>query len=221
MTIFTVPAKITFQKSGSNPGPKPKSEFRHNKVQVQSKGLLTLKELEEKEYPFSDSEVFRILDQLPEQKIIELPTPKRPEEVGQVDHPKYCRFHQIISHTVERCFVLKDLIVCLVKGNKIKLETGKNPTASYSMVLFGSFDLISISNKGQTFSTPYDAGKSLFEVAKFGPQLLKGAILVELKVDEEITIAYVYPEMVKPDSGNRLTFYKIMADDLDVWDSDS
>ncbi|KAL2498372.1 hypothetical protein Adt_23922 [Abeliophyllum distichum] len=28
-------------------------------------------------------------------------------------------------------------------------------------------------------------------------------------------------EMVKPDSGNRPTFYEIMTDDLDVWNSDS
>ncbi|KAL2497497.1 Retrotrans gag domain-containing protein [Abeliophyllum distichum] len=195
MTIFTVPSKITFQKSGSNLGPKPKPELKPKKVQVQRKGLLTLKELEEKEYPFSDSGVYGILDQLLEQKIIELPAPKRPEEAGQVDHPKYCRFHQIISHQVERCFVLKDLIVRLDKENKIKLETGENPTASYSMVSFGSFYPILISNKEQTFFTPYDAGKSLSEVAEFGPQLLKGAIPVEFKVDEEVTITYVYPEM--------------------------
>ncbi|KAL2466436.1 Uncharacterized protein Adt_42287 [Abeliophyllum distichum] len=62
MTISIVLAKITFQKSGSNPSPKPKLKFRPNKVQVQRKGFLTLKELEEKEYSFSDSEVSRILD---------------------------------------------------------------------------------------------------------------------------------------------------------------
>ncbi|KAL2525285.1 hypothetical protein Adt_10339 [Abeliophyllum distichum] len=89
------------------------------------------------------------------------------------------------------------------------------------MVSFGSFDPISISNEGHTFFTPYDAGKSLSKVAKFGPQLLKGAIPVELKVDEEVTITYVYLEMVKADSGNRPTFYEIMTDDLDVWNSDS
>ncbi|KAL2505266.1 C2 calcium-dependent membrane targeting [Abeliophyllum distichum] len=198
-TIFTVPAKITFQKSSSNLGPKPKPKLKPNKVQVQKKGLPTLKKHEEKEYPFSDSEVSGILDQLLEQKIIELPAPKRPKEAGQVDHPKYCRFHQIISHLVEKCFVLKDLIVCLDKENKIKLETGENPTASYSMVSFGSFDPISISNEEHTFFTPYDAGKSLSDVAEFGPQLPKGAIPLEFKVEEEVTIMYVYPEMVKPD----------------------
>ncbi|KAL2498281.1 Uncharacterized protein Adt_23831 [Abeliophyllum distichum] len=89
------------------------------------------------------------------------------------------------------------------------------------MVSFGSFDLISISNEGQTFFTPYDVEKSLSEVAEFGPQLPKGAIPVELKVDKEVTITYVYPKMIKPDSGNRPTFYEIITDNLDVWNFDS
>ncbi|KAL2491922.1 Uncharacterized protein Adt_27550 [Abeliophyllum distichum] len=187
-TISTVPTKITFQKSGSNPCPKPKLEFRPNKVQVQRKGLHTLKEHEENKYPFSDSEVSGILDHLLKQKIIELLVRTRLEEAGQVDHLKYCRFHEIISHPVESC----------------------------SMVSFGSFDPIPISNKRQTFPTPYDIGKSLFEVTEFGPQLPKGAIPVELKVDKEITITYIYLDMVKLDSGNHPTFYEIMTDDLDV-----
>ncbi|KAL2513308.1 Uncharacterized protein Adt_18908 [Abeliophyllum distichum] len=104
---------------------------------------------------------------------------------------------------------------------KIKLETGENPAVSCSMVSFGSFDPIFISNKKHTFPTLYGAGKSLFEVTKFGPQLSKGAIPIELKEDKKVTIKYVYPKMVKADSGNRPSFYEIMTDDLDIWDFDS
>lgn len=147
MTISTAPTKIAFQRSSSNP--KSRLGFRPNKGQVQSRGHVTLKELEEKEYPFSDAEVPEILDQLLEQKIIELPVSKRPEEAGKIDHPKYCKFHRIISHPVEKCFVLKDLIVPLDKENKIKLETGENSTASCSMVSFGSFDPILLRRRNQ------------------------------------------------------------------------
>ncbi|KAL2466283.1 hypothetical protein Adt_42134 [Abeliophyllum distichum] len=153
-------------KSGSNLGPKLKSEFRPNKAQVQKKGLLTLKEIKEN------------------------------------DHP------------VEKHFLLKDLIVLLDKQNKIKLENGENPTANYSMV--GSFDPIPISNEGHAFSSTYDVEKSLSEVTEFGPQFSKGAILVKLKVDGEVIITNVYPQMVKPDNGNCPTFYEIMIDDLDI-----
>lgn len=59
---------------------------------------MTLKEFEENEYPFLDSEVFDFLDQLLEQKMIELLVAKRPEEAGKMNHPKYCKFHKIISH---------------------------------------------------------------------------------------------------------------------------
>ncbi|KAL2491850.1 Cornifin domain-containing protein [Abeliophyllum distichum] len=106
-----------------------------------------------------------------------------PEEVGQVDHPKYYKSHRIISYPMMWCFVLKDLIVLLDKENKIKLETRENLTVSCSMVSFGSFDPIPISSEGQTFTFTYDAGKSLFDVIEFGHQILEGAILVELKID--------------------------------------
>ncbi|KAL2532882.1 hypothetical protein Adt_06233 [Abeliophyllum distichum] len=107
---------------------------------------------------------------------------------------------------------------CLLRQKKIKLEIGENPTVSCSMV---SFDPIFIPNKKHTFPTLYGAGKFSFEVTEFGLQLQKGSIPVELKKDKKVTIKYVYPKMVKPDSGNRPTFYKIMTDDLDVWDFDS
>ncbi|KAL2526527.1 Uncharacterized protein Adt_11581 [Abeliophyllum distichum] len=57
MKIFTGRATIIFQKPTTNLSPKPKLKFRPNKAQFQKKGLLTLKKLEENEYPFSDSDV--------------------------------------------------------------------------------------------------------------------------------------------------------------------
>ncbi|GAV57644.1 LOW QUALITY PROTEIN: hypothetical protein CFOL_v3_01181, partial [Cephalotus follicularis] len=83
-------------------------------IQISPKknGKLTLKELEEKDYPFLDYEVPDILDQLLKQKVIELPTPKCPEEARRVNDPKYCRYH-IVSHPLEKCFILKDLILQL------------------------------------------------------------------------------------------------------------
>lgn len=115
---------------------------------------------------------------------------------------------------MEKFFVLKDLIVCLDKENKIKLEIGENPIASSSMVSFGSFDLIPISGKKQTFFDVHDACKSL--VKEFGPHLLEGAIPVKFEVDGEITINYVYLGMDRPNAPNRPTFYEIMTGDLDV-----
>ena len=52
-----------------------------------------LKELQEKKYPFPDSDLLGMLDDFLENGIIELPAPKRPEEVGKTTDPKYCLYH--------------------------------------------------------------------------------------------------------------------------------
>ena len=75
----------------------------------------TLKELEEKKYHFPDSDVPSMLEDLLQKKFIELPKCKRPEEMGRVNDPDYCHHHRIVSHSVEKCFILKDLIMKLAK----------------------------------------------------------------------------------------------------------
>ncbi|KAM1159562.1 hypothetical protein EV1_032398 [Malus domestica] len=73
----------------------------------------TLKELEEKTYPFPDSNVVAMLKNLLEKKVINLPECRRTEEKNRTDSPRYCKFHRFISHLKEKCFVLKDLIMKL------------------------------------------------------------------------------------------------------------
>ncbi|KAL0011686.1 hypothetical protein SO802_006794 [Lithocarpus litseifolius] len=75
--------------------------------------LPTLKEMEERTYPFPDSDVSRLLDDLQEKKIIKLPECKRLEEMGHTNDLKYCKYHRVVSHPVEKCIVLKDIIIRL------------------------------------------------------------------------------------------------------------
>ena len=58
----------------------------------------TLKELQEKKYPFPDLDLSGMLDDLLKKGIIELPPSKRPEESGRTNDPKYCRYHRVVSH---------------------------------------------------------------------------------------------------------------------------
>ncbi|OMP04852.1 hypothetical protein COLO4_09244 [Corchorus olitorius] len=51
--------------------------------QDKAKGKSTLKERQEKKYPFPDSDVASMLDELLKSKVIELPEMKRPEESGK------------------------------------------------------------------------------------------------------------------------------------------
>uniref|UniRef100_A0A6N2KT51 Retrotransposon gag domain-containing protein n=1 Tax=Salix viminalis TaxID=40686 RepID=A0A6N2KT51_SALVM len=82
----------------------------------------SLKERQEKVYPFPDSDISRMLDDLLEANIIELPEVKRPEEANQVDNPNYCKYHRLISHPVEKCFVLKDKIMRLHENGDIVFD---------------------------------------------------------------------------------------------------
>ncbi|KAA0041173.1 retrotransposon gag protein [Cucumis melo var. makuwa] len=79
----------------------------------------TLKERQKKVYPFPDSDVADMLEQLLEKQLIQLLECKRPE--GNVDNP-YCKYHRVMSYPVEKCFVLKELTIKLAYENKIKLD---------------------------------------------------------------------------------------------------
>ena len=63
-----------------------------------------------------------MLEQLLKLKLIKFLECKRPEEIGKVDDLNYCRYHRIISHPIQKCFVLKELIMKLSKERKIDLD---------------------------------------------------------------------------------------------------
>ncbi|TYK25790.1 ty3-gypsy retrotransposon protein [Cucumis melo var. makuwa] len=90
----------------------------------------TLKERQKKVYPFPDSDIADMLEQLLEKQLIQLSKCKRPEQAGKVNDPNYCKYHRVISHPVEKCFVLKELILRLTRKKKkieLDLEEDENP----------------------------------------------------------------------------------------------
>jgi hypothetical protein len=106
--------------------------------QERERRRLTLKEMEEKTYPFPDSDVPGMLEDLLEKEIIKLPECKRPEEMGRTNDPKYCKYHRVVSHTVEKCFVLKDLILRLVREGKILLDLDEAVGSNHATFTFES-----------------------------------------------------------------------------------
>ena len=42
--------------------------------------------------------------------------------MGKVDVPNYCKYHRIIGHPIQKCFVFKEQIMKLAKENKIDLN---------------------------------------------------------------------------------------------------
>lgn len=53
-----------------------------------------------------------------------LPKVKRSDEIGQMDNPKYCPYHQLINHSIKDCFVLKGKIQKLIDNGSISLLDG-------------------------------------------------------------------------------------------------
>ena len=73
-----------------------------------------------------------MLDDLLEKNMIKLPECKRPEEMGHTNDPKYCKYHRVVSHLVEKCFVLKDIIIRLAKEGKILLDLDETVESNYT-----------------------------------------------------------------------------------------
>ncbi|KAM2812105.1 hypothetical protein COP1_044661 [Malus domestica] len=86
----SVPVKISFNKARET----KKGEPSHTQDRYKN----TLRELEQKVYPFPDSDMDAMLDDLLEKKVIELPECKRPEEMNRINDPKYCKYHRIVGH---------------------------------------------------------------------------------------------------------------------------
>ncbi|KAA0033525.1 retrotransposon gag protein [Cucumis melo var. makuwa] len=106
-----------------------------------------------------------MLEQLIEKQIIQLPECKRPEQAGKVDDPNYCKYHGVISHPVEKCFVLKELILKLARENKIELDIDEVAQTNHVAV-------------NMTSSVPpsillYDQRESLVQFRTFEPILVQ------------------------------------------------
>ncbi|GAA0146005.1 hypothetical protein LIER_06056 [Lithospermum erythrorhizon] len=83
---------------------------------------LTLKEMQAKEYPFFESDIPRIFEELLKAKLIELLEPKRPEEASRSTEPNYCKYYRVVGHPIEKCFVFKEKVMDLARQGAILLE---------------------------------------------------------------------------------------------------
>ncbi|KAL0383102.1 UNVERIFIED_CONTAM: hypothetical protein Scaly_0597500 [Sesamum calycinum] len=54
--------------------------------------------------------------------LIDLLEMKRPEEAERKDDPKYCKYHRLVGHVIQDCFMFKDKVMQLARQDKISLE---------------------------------------------------------------------------------------------------
>ena len=72
-----------------------------------------------------------------------MPPSKRPCQDGRTNDPNYYPYHQMISHPLKECFILKEKIQDMLTKGIIQLDQ-KYDTASVNMVAFGSFEPVNI-----------------------------------------------------------------------------
>ncbi|KAM2903053.1 hypothetical protein COP2_002910 [Malus domestica] len=130
MTVNTSPVKISTRGKAIQA-----KAFRDQEMRRR-----TLNELKEKTYPFPNSDVVAMLDDLLDKKVIGLPECRRPEEMNRTDSLRYCKFHRFINHPIEKCFVLKDLIMKLAQKRIIELDLDDMVKSNYTTITFGSSD---------------------------------------------------------------------------------
>ncbi|KAK4573414.1 hypothetical protein RGQ29_031397, partial [Quercus rubra] len=119
------------------------------------------RQMQEKKYPFPDSDISEMLDYLLKFKLIELLEMKRPEEADQINNPKYCKYHRLTGHPIKRCFVLKDKIMELAHQGKITFDdetvtsnlamVASTTTSTFLTIQFGSFKPNDAENAPPTF----------------------------------------------------------------------
>ncbi|KAL0433583.1 UNVERIFIED_CONTAM: hypothetical protein Slati_2692600 [Sesamum latifolium] len=134
MAVNTIPFKLQ-GKSNDMSGEK------NDAPQERRPRKLTLKEMQSKQYPFLDSNISGIFDDLLNANLIELPEMKRPEEAGKFDDPKYCKYHQLVGHPIYDCFIFKDKVIQLARQGKISVEED-NAASNLITITFRSFDVM-------------------------------------------------------------------------------
>ncbi|KAM1724848.1 hypothetical protein ACFX11_023253 [Malus domestica] len=159
-TVNTTPIKTSYAPIKISSKNKVKEIKRGEPPLTQDRYKNTLRELEHKAYPFPDSYMAVMLDDLLEKKVIELPECKRPEEMNHVNDPKYCKYYRIMSHLVGKCFILKELIIKLAQQGQIELDLEDIVVAHTTTITFGSFDPVPLqvthnhSNQYSSCTTP-------------------------------------------------------------------
>jgi len=145
----------------------------------------TLEERQSKTYSFDNDDVQGIFDQLMASGSLILPEPKRPNQVNKTDHPKYCPYHRLISHTIEECYVLKDKIQNMIDEGDIEMDCSKGESAKASSSM-----LVQTVHPEDPMNNGFDEG---IPTVSLPPM----AIPVEFHTTQGIQIVWTYPGMPK------------------------
>jgi hypothetical protein len=94
--------------------------------------MQTLKVKRSRTYSFLKSKTARIFEQVLKSGLT-LPACKRPADIDKASEGKFCPYHHVLGHTIEECWVFKDLIEKWYKDRTIQLSKSfQQDTAPHS-----------------------------------------------------------------------------------------
>jgi len=89
-----------------------------------------------------------MMEDLLKKGVIQLLETKKPEQVGRTAYPKYCHYHRMVSHPLEKCITLEQRIMWLIEDGMIILDLDDLVETNYisyqtkglSFIQFGSLE---------------------------------------------------------------------------------
>ncbi|XXG47604.1 hypothetical protein AAC387_Pa02g2228 [Persea americana] len=115
--------------------PQPPKKAENKAARKRFKLSDAFKERVEKKYLF-DEDVEETFGALLANGKLTLPDPKRPGDVGKTNDPRYCPYHQMVSHPLNQCFVVREKINEMWKNRVITFDKNYG-SASVNMVTYG------------------------------------------------------------------------------------
>ena len=77
-----------------------------------------LREAKMNGYLYFESNAPTMFDKVLEKRLIQLIESMRLEKIKTTNDPKYCKYHMIIDHSIEKCKAFKEEVMQLIKEGK-------------------------------------------------------------------------------------------------------
>ena len=78
-----------------------------------------MQELLKKQYVFRRELIKDMFDQVMEHRALNLPEPRRPDQVRMTDNPLFCPYHRYVGHVIEDCVTFKEWIQRAINERRI------------------------------------------------------------------------------------------------------
>ena len=94
-----------------------------NRERTGGKTRQSFQELLKKQYAFRRDLVKEMFEQLMAHKALNLPEPRRPEQVNMTNNPLYCPYHRYVGHTIEDCISFKEWLQRAIDEKRVNLDS--------------------------------------------------------------------------------------------------